>query len=158
MPGPTRWRGDLVSHAVMSNKISQHTLDTRVREVLKLVRLAIKSGVPENAYEGSRDIPETAELLRKISGESIVLLKNKEAVLPFKKTATASFLTLEDAHNLIVIFRLLLSVQMPKWQLTVVEDQRHSSLTTPSPRSTVFPLKPVLQSTPLAATPIRCFP
>lgn len=74
----------------MSNKISQHTLDTRVREVLKLVRRAIKSEVPENAHEGSRDVPETAQLLRKISDESIVLLKNKGDVLPFKKTETVS--------------------------------------------------------------------
>jgi beta-glucosidase len=91
MPGPSRWRGELVNHALLSNKISQHTLDQRVREVLKLVSRAIQTGVPENAFEGTRDVPETAELLRRISGESIVLLKNNGGVLPFKKEKTVCY-------------------------------------------------------------------
>jgi beta-glucosidase len=88
MPGPTRWRGQLVTHSLMSKKISQHTLDLRVHEVLKLVNRVSKTGIPENAPEGSRDIPETADLLRKISGESIVLLKNENGVLPLNKMKT----------------------------------------------------------------------
>jgi beta-glucosidase len=88
MPGPTRWRGQLITHSLMSKKISPHTLDTRVHEVLKLVNRVSKTGIPENAPEGSRNIPETAELLRSISGESIVLLKNRNAVLPLKKNKT----------------------------------------------------------------------
>lgn len=90
MPGPTRWRGQLLTHSLMSKKISQHTLDLRVREVLKLVSRVSKIGVLEKALEGSRDIPETGELLRKISGESIVLLKNENGVLPLKKNKTVS--------------------------------------------------------------------
>ena len=88
MPGPTRWRGQLVTHSLMSKKISQHTLDLRVHLVLKLVKRVSKTGIPENAPEGSRDIPETADLLRKISGESIVLLKNENGVLPLNKMKT----------------------------------------------------------------------
>jgi beta-glucosidase len=72
----------------MSKRISPYTLDQRAREVLRLVSSVLKTGVPENAFEGSRDIPETAELLRKIAGESIVLLKNENAVLPLKKEKT----------------------------------------------------------------------
>ncbi len=93
MPGPARWRGQLLSHMLISNKISQHTLDQRVREVLKLVNRVSKTGVPENAPEGSRDVPETAELLRKLAGESIVLLKNENGSLPFKKDKTVCSLT-----------------------------------------------------------------
>jgi beta-glucosidase len=88
MPGPTRWRGQLLTHALMSNTISQYTLDERVREVLKLVRRATTTGVPEHAPEKSRDIPETANLLRRIAGESVVLLKNERCVLPLNKTKT----------------------------------------------------------------------
>ena len=88
MPGPTRWRGQLITHSLMSKKISQHTLDLRVHEILKLVNRVSKTEILENAPEGSRDIPETADLLRKISGESIVLLKNENGVLPLKKTKT----------------------------------------------------------------------
>jgi beta-glucosidase len=90
MPGPTRFRGQLITHAIMANKITRQTLDARVREVLKLVSRVARSGVSENALEGSRDIPETGELLRKIAGESIVLLKNENKVLPLDKSKTVS--------------------------------------------------------------------
>ena len=91
MPGPTRWRGLLITHALMANKISGQTLDSSVREVLRLVGKAAKTGVPGNAPEGSRDTPETAALLRKIAGESLVLLKNKRKVLPLDKSKTVSY-------------------------------------------------------------------
>jgi beta-glucosidase len=90
MPGPTRWRGQLLTHALMSNKITQHTVDERVREVLKLVRHATNTGIPEHAPEKSRDVPETADLLRRIAGESIVLLKNEKNVLPLNRAKTVS--------------------------------------------------------------------
>lgn len=88
MPGPSRWRGQLVTHALMANKISKQTLDARVREVLRLVSRVAKTGVPGNAPEGSRDTPETSALLRKIGGESIVLLKNENKALPLNKAKT----------------------------------------------------------------------
>ena len=90
MPGPTRWRGQLITHALMSNKISPRTLDQRVREVLKLVSRVTRTSIPERALEGTRDVPETAKLLREIAGESIVLLKNDRKVLPLSKTKTVS--------------------------------------------------------------------
>lgn len=90
MPGPSRWRGQLVTHALMANKISKQTLDARVREVLRLVSRVAKTGVPGNAPEGSRDTPETSALLRKIGGESIVLLKNENKALPLDKAKTVS--------------------------------------------------------------------
>jgi beta-glucosidase len=72
----------------MSKKVSQHTLDLRVLEILKLVNRTRKAGVPQNALERSRDIPETADLLRTISAESIVLLKNENGLLPLEKKKT----------------------------------------------------------------------
>ncbi|PVH77695.1 glycoside hydrolase family 3 protein [Cadophora sp. DSE1049] len=90
MPGPSRWRGQLLNHALMSKKITQHTLDQRVREVLKVASLASKTGVPEHAPEGTRNTPETATLLRKIAGDSIVLMKNEGSVLPFAREKTVA--------------------------------------------------------------------
>jgi beta-glucosidase len=90
MPGPTRWRGPLLTHSLISKKISEKTLDLRVLEILKLVNRTRKSGVPQNALEGSRNIPETAELLRTISAESIVLLKNQNEMLPLQKGKSVS--------------------------------------------------------------------
>jgi beta-glucosidase len=90
MPGPTKWRGQLLTHSLISKNISERTLDLRVLEILKLVNRTRKSGIPQNACEGSRDIPETADLLRTISAESIVLLKNENGVLPLQKSKSVS--------------------------------------------------------------------
>ena len=90
MPGPTRWRGGILEHALLSKKITEYTLNLRVREVLKLSNRVRETGVPENAPEKSQNTPETAELLRKVGSESIVLLKNESNALPFKKTETVS--------------------------------------------------------------------
>ncbi|KAK9452943.1 glycoside hydrolase superfamily [Dipodascopsis uninucleata] len=90
MPGPTIFRGNLAISAVMSRLVSDATLDERVRNVLKLINRVAATGVKENASESGRNIPETAELLRKITGDSIVLLKNEDKVLPLRKSkATA---------------------------------------------------------------------
>jgi beta-glucosidase len=91
MPGPTRWRGQILAHALLSKKVTQHTLDKRVREVLELVNRACETGIPENAPERGRNTPETTELLLKVASESVVLLKNRSKVLPFRKDKAVSF-------------------------------------------------------------------
>lgn len=75
----------------MSRKIDLETVNERVRQVLKLVDRAIRTGIPSNAPEVSQNTPETAALLRKIAGESIVLLKNDHNALPFNTGETVSF-------------------------------------------------------------------
>lgn len=86
MPGPPRFRGDLLKFNVSTDKVRQHILDERVRSVLNFVKKCYSlSGVPENADEGTADTPETRELLRKIGVEGTVLLKNEGQVLPFSK-------------------------------------------------------------------------
>jgi beta-glucosidase len=85
MPGPSRWRKNLLSHAVASGKLSELTVDERVRAVLRLVDRCTASKVPENAPEGKIDTPETAAFLRRIASESLVLLKNTNNVLPLQK-------------------------------------------------------------------------
>ncbi|KAF5962400.1 glycoside hydrolase family 3 [Fusarium bulbicola] len=90
MPGPTRWRGQMLLHALMSRKIDLETVNERVRQVLKLVDRAIRTGIPSNAPEVSQNTPETAALLRKIAGESIVLLKNDHNALPFNRGETVA--------------------------------------------------------------------
>ncbi|KAK4869221.1 hypothetical protein LT330_006221 [Penicillium expansum] len=85
MPGPPRWRGAALTHAITSNKIPLSALNDRVRAVLKLVQKASKSGVPERAPETQLNRPEDRALLRKIASEAIVLLKNDDNILPFNK-------------------------------------------------------------------------
>jgi beta-glucosidase len=86
MPGPTRWRGSALSHAVVANKVNISHLDDRVRAVLNLVDHASKSGVAENAPEHRLDRDQDRQLLRRVASESIVLLKNEQDILPFSKS------------------------------------------------------------------------
>ncbi|KAL9125262.1 MAG: hypothetical protein Q9217_005510 [Psora testacea] len=88
MPGPTRFRGKALVHAVTSNKVRPHVLDERVRAVLRAVKQASKSGVAEDAPEHELNRPEDRELLRKLAAESVVLLKNDNNVLPLNKSKT----------------------------------------------------------------------
>ncbi|KAH8815580.1 glycoside hydrolase family 3 protein [Xylogone sp. PMI_703] len=85
MPGPTVWRANMLGHAVSTGKVPIHILDERARAVLELVNTCAASGVPENGKETTRDTPETAALLRKIGGDSIVLMKNEGGLLPLSK-------------------------------------------------------------------------
>ena len=93
MPGPSRLRGGLLQGALASNKVTEHAITQRAREVLNLVNRCAAAGIPANAEEGTRDTPETAALLKKISANSIVLLKNEGNVLPLKKNKSVSLLS-----------------------------------------------------------------
>ena len=88
MPGPTRWRKTLLNHSVNSGKIPERAVEDRARAVLKLINRCTRSKVPSGASEGKHDTPETAEKLRRIATESIVLLQNNNDVLPFDKASS----------------------------------------------------------------------
>ncbi|KAH7417854.1 glycoside hydrolase superfamily [Cadophora sp. MPI-SDFR-AT-0126] len=86
MPGPSRFRGNSLGHAITTNKVGKHVIDERVREMLKLVNRCAASGIPEDAPELEIDSPEIRALLRELAVSSIVLLKNENKILPFSKT------------------------------------------------------------------------
>ncbi|OAQ75609.1 glycosyl hydrolase [Purpureocillium lilacinum] len=85
MPGPPRFRGEALKFNASNNKPFAHVIDERARKVLKLVKKCAPLKLAENGPEREANTPETAALLRRIGTESIVLLKNEEGVLPFKK-------------------------------------------------------------------------
>ncbi|KAF5004879.1 hypothetical protein FDECE_8661 [Fusarium decemcellulare] len=83
MPGPSRWRGGALIHAVTSNKVKLSTLDERVRKVLKLVKHSLENtSIPPNAPEAQLNTQEHIRLLREAAAESVVLLKNEKNILP----------------------------------------------------------------------------
>lgn len=90
MPGPSSIRGRLVNQALACRKLVDKDLDDCVREVLKLVKKVEPLGIPENAPETAVDSKETAQLLRTVATNSIVLMKNEENVLPLNKDKTVS--------------------------------------------------------------------
>ncbi|KAI1389318.1 glycoside hydrolase family 3 protein [Hypoxylon trugodes] len=85
MPGPPRFRGEPLKFNVSTDKVRTHILDQRVKAMLEFIKKCAASGVKENAPEATANTPETAELLRRIGNEGIVLLKNEKNVLPLKK-------------------------------------------------------------------------
>lgn len=59
-------------------------------QVLKLINLAIKSGIPFDAKEEMIDTPELRALLREAASKATILLKNDAGLLPLKPEAAKS--------------------------------------------------------------------
>jgi len=89
MPGAAIWRANgLVKHLVGAHKIEPRQIDKVAGEVLQWVQKLAKLN-PDLVYAKpspestrSEDKAEDAKLVRKIGGESLVLLKNENNVLP----------------------------------------------------------------------------
>ncbi|KNB13500.1 hypothetical protein FOXG_12989 [Fusarium oxysporum f. sp. lycopersici 4287] len=91
MPGPSRWRGDLLHLALMSRKVTKSMINERVRNVVKLVNRvqpAIKHTTPN---EEAGDTPTKRALCREVAQGSIVLLKNERKVLPLDPSAQQTY-------------------------------------------------------------------
>lgn len=83
MPGPTRFREDVqTSHMVVCNEIHRDVIDDNCRYVLHFINDCLEAGIPKDQKESQNDDPAAGELLRKVGGESIVLLKNEGNILP----------------------------------------------------------------------------
>jgi beta-glucosidase-like glycosyl hydrolase len=80
MLGTPKLRGEQVRLVLTCRKIFEHTIDDRVRVLLRLINNVMKAGVPGNAPE---------EI---ISAASILLLENEGNVLPFNKQKRRSHL------------------------------------------------------------------
>jgi beta-glucosidase len=84
MPGPTEWRGKLLSTAMSVQKIKTTTIDERVTSVLTLIDRCMNSKIPERGPEVCLDDANDRSILRQLAADSIVLLKNEKQQLPFR--------------------------------------------------------------------------
>ena len=90
MPGPARMMGDKLLEAVKAGEVDESVIDDKVR---RLLRVMVLSGVfesPEEPPEQAVDKPEHRSLAREVAGEGIVLLKNRDHVLPLDKSKVGS--------------------------------------------------------------------
>ncbi|KAK7060136.1 hypothetical protein VNI00_000900 [Paramarasmius palmivorus] len=87
MPGPTRWRSlTLIQHCLTSQKLRVETINERVHNLLTFVQHQARLN-PEIVYGDGRERtrpndPEAKKFCRKLAADGIVLLKNKDDVLP----------------------------------------------------------------------------
>jgi len=85
-----KFYGDKLLKAVHEGKVTESTLNDKVRRIL---RVMFKAGLfDENimAYGGFDDTPERRALALQTARESIVLLKNQNHILPLKKNQIKS--------------------------------------------------------------------
>ena len=90
MPGDNKWRTiDLTTRSVVARKVTVRTIKSRARKVLELVKKCA-AGAPDvldgDGLERTVDSLESNALLQKAGSESIVLLRNKNGVLPLSPT------------------------------------------------------------------------
>ena len=88
MPGPPRWRTPiLMNHCLSAQKVHVKDIDSRATALLSFVqKLARKNTdiVYGDGEERSRDSPESRLFCRKLATETMVLLKNRSNLLPFR--------------------------------------------------------------------------
>jgi beta-glucosidase len=86
MPGPPSYFGEALRTAVRNGEVGEDTIDDKVR---RLSLLAERTGASlDQPAEQSVDDPARRALARRTAGESIVLLRNEDAILPLDPSAT----------------------------------------------------------------------
>ncbi|KAH7903362.1 glycosyl hydrolase family 3 C-terminal domain-containing protein, partial [Hygrophoropsis aurantiaca] len=88
MPGIRKWRTlDLVNRSIQSRKVTVRTVKERARKVVELAK-RVAQEAPEilngDGLERTVESDEDNALMRKLAGESIVLLKNSGGLLPLQ--------------------------------------------------------------------------
>lgn len=86
MPGPTRWRKlEDVMEAIKSGEVTEQTINDRTLHVLKFLEREKCFDDPAIPPEQAINKPEHQALIREAGAKGIVLLKNRDDVLPLTK-------------------------------------------------------------------------
>ena len=87
MPGPTPWHDASIVKAVKEGVLDEKILDQCAERVTNIILRCV-----DGQGEGDFDLEKHHELARKVAGESIVLLKNENEVLPLRKEQKVAFI------------------------------------------------------------------
>ncbi len=83
MPGPARWMAaDKVNKALESGDLTLEQVDDKVRRILRIVERAGAFETPDPGEERAEDTPQQRAFMREVARETIVLLTNKNDLLP----------------------------------------------------------------------------
>ena len=86
MPGPTRWRKvEDVLEVIKSGEVTEQTINERALRVLRFLEREKCFENPTIPPEQAINRPEHQSLIREAGAKGIVLLKNKDDVLPLTK-------------------------------------------------------------------------
>lgn len=83
MPGPANKRNTAaVKFAIDAGTLQVAAIDSAAKSILKLLQQAGKFENPETLAEVSINLPQHQALIREAGGQGIVLLKNRDSILP----------------------------------------------------------------------------
>ncbi|MGJ7907228.1 beta-glucosidase [Actinopolyspora sp. H202] len=85
MPGPSEVWGEPLLAAVRAGRISEATIDEKVR---RIVRLAARVGALDEPAESGAPptVPDRSRILREVAAASMVLLRNEGSLLPLRRS------------------------------------------------------------------------
>jgi len=101
MPGKPKYFNENLLKAVKDGNVSEEEIDNKVRRILNIY---FKIGIfdnPETLPEGALDTPEHRKLAAQTAREAIVLLKNKEALLPLNKSKIKTIAVIGPNANVV---------------------------------------------------------
>jgi beta-glucosidase len=90
MPGPPRFYGDSLLEAVKTGRVSEDIVNDKVRRVLNFMARASILDKDRVAGGGDYNKKEYRRLARESAEEAIILLKNRDNVLPLDKSSLKS--------------------------------------------------------------------
>ncbi|MHA2078213.1 MAG: beta-glucosidase [Candidatus Thorarchaeota archaeon] len=82
MPWPRLYKISALKEAYENNEFTDETLDDRVRRNLRIMMRTGLFDTPESLPKGERNTPEHQDLARRTAEEGMVLLKNRNNLLP----------------------------------------------------------------------------
>lgn len=97
MPGPARFFGDRLLKAVREGAVTEETVNDKVRRILRVIERAGLLEKTRTAITTPSEKPERRALARETAAEAIVLLKNREQVLPLMRQRIKSIAII--GHN-----------------------------------------------------------